>query len=114
MAWGVHPALVLEEVPPQRTEGKAFPETALNSPSPSRFPLTLVWTRLIDIFLTGCDPGKLEGNSIEMRGDFAILIFSSVSKPPVLVLLPYASDLSRKRLRKLGSEVLEAGDHINC
>lgn len=38
------------------------------------------------------------GNSIEMQGDFAILIFSSVSKPPVLLPLPYVSDVSRKRL----------------
>lgn len=53
-------------------------------------------------------------NSIVMQGDCAILIFSSVSKPPVLVLLPYVSDLYLKWLWKLGSEVLEEGDHISC
>lgn len=42
-----------------------------------------------------------------MQRDCAILIFSLVGKPPVLVLLPYSSDPSRKQLRKLDCQVLD-------
>lgn len=54
----MHPALVLGEVTPLRTEGQTFSETLHSASLP--LPLTLVWTRLIDIFLTGHDP-RLHG-----------------------------------------------------